>query len=276
MLLIYHPGCSSAFLISENLLGKDVTCPYDGCRVRIDGGETFTERHWLTMTELAILRQYAMGLTGSRKERLFGVACCRKVWHLLTDERSRAAVEAVERVADGLASPDELFSAHQAALAAVPELPEDVFAPPAVSAPHYAACAARDLAYIDSRWSLGIFGDRAGVVADQAASALARDQGRTRGRTADEQAGLPALYREIVGNPFRHVTIDPAWRKWGDGTVSKLAETIYDERAFERMPILADALEDAGCDNADVLAHCRQPGEHVRGCWVVDLLLSKD
>jgi hypothetical protein len=57
--------------------------------------------------------------------------------------------------------------------------------------------------------------------------------------------------------------------------VRKIVKAIYDERAFERMPILADALEDAGCDDQDILNHCRQSGEHVRGCWVLDLLLGK-
>ena len=78
-----------------------------------------------------------------------------------------------------------------------------------------------------------------------------------------------------IFNPFRPVAIDRAWLTWNDGTVVKLAESIYDERAFDRMPILADALEEASCTNADILAHCRQPREHVRGCWVVDLLLGK-
>jgi hypothetical protein len=58
-------------------------------------------------------------------------------------------------------------------------------------------------------------------------------------------------------------------------TVTQLAESIYTDRAFDRLPILADALEEAGCDNADILAHCRQGGEHARGCWVLDLLLGK-
>jgi hypothetical protein len=80
------------------------------------------------------------------------------------------------------------------------------------------------------------------------------------------------LVRDIFGNPFRPVTLDPAWQT---GNVRALAQAIYDDRAFERMPILGDALEDAGCDNADVLSHCRQPGEHARGCWVVDLVLAK-
>jgi hypothetical protein len=83
------------------------------------------------------------------------------------------------------------------------------------------------------------------------------------------------LVREVFGNPFRPVPVERSWLSWREGTVVKLAEAIYDEWAFERLPILADALEDAGCDNADILAHCRQPGEHVRGCWVVDLLLGK-
>jgi hypothetical protein len=58
-------------------------------------------------------------------------------------------------------------------------------------------------------------------------------------------------------------------------TVQQLAESIYSDRAFDRLQVLADALEEAGCDNADILAHCRSPGPHVRGCWVVDLILGK-
>lgn len=80
------------------------------------------------------------------------------------------------------------------------------------------------------------------------------------------------LLRDIFGNPFRPVTLDPAWRTTN---VVALAQAIYDERAFERMPILADALEEAGCTNGEMLNHCREPGEHVRGCWVVDMLLEK-
>ncbi|MBL8796949.1 MAG: hypothetical protein JNM56_23815 [Planctomycetia bacterium] len=78
--------------------------------------------------------------------------------------------------------------------------------------------------------------------------------------------------RCIFGNPFRRDTVNPAWFT---STVVSLAQAIYDERAFDRLPILADALEDAGCTNADMLKHSREPGEHVRGCWCVDLLLGK-
>jgi len=64
-------------------------------------------------------------------------------------------------------------------------------------------------------------------------------------------------------------------RDWLTSTVKQLAQSIQEESAFERMPILADALEDAGCDNPDVLNHCRSAGEHVRGCWVVDAILDE-
>jgi hypothetical protein len=83
---------------------------------------------------------------------------------------------------------------------------------------------------------------------------------------------LSGSLRDIVGNPFRPVAIDPAWRT---STVVGLATAIYAERAFDRLPILADALEDAGCDQLDLLAHCRSDGPHVRGCWAVDLVLGK-
>jgi hypothetical protein len=80
------------------------------------------------------------------------------------------------------------------------------------------------------------------------------------------------LIHDVIGNPFRPAALDPAWRT---ETVLALATGIYEDRAFDRMPILADALQDAGCDNEDVLGHCRGPGPHVRGCWVVDLVLRK-
>jgi hypothetical protein len=87
-----------------------------------------------------------------------------------------------------------------------------------------------------------------------------------------EMLGQSALLREIFGNPFRPVTVNPSWLT---SNVTGIAQAIYDERDFEDLPVLGDALEDAGCDNADILNHCRQPGEHVRGCWVVDLILGK-
>jgi hypothetical protein len=76
----------------------------------------------------------------------------------------------------------------------------------------------------------------------------------------------------IFGNPFRPVAFAPSWRS---ETAVALAAGIYSERAFDRLPVLADALEEAGCDDPDVLSHLRGPGPHARGCWVVDAVLGK-
>jgi hypothetical protein len=80
------------------------------------------------------------------------------------------------------------------------------------------------------------------------------------------------LVRDLFGNPFRPVVCDPSWRT---SAAVGLAQAMYETCDFAAMPVLADALEEAGCDSADVLAHCRGPGPHVRGCWVVDLVLGK-
>jgi hypothetical protein len=102
-------------------------------------------------------------------------------------------------------------------------------------------------------------------------------------RRASEQAAHLALVRCVFGNPFRPVPIDPHWLKWNGGTIPKLAQEIYDERHLpegtldnNRLAVLADALEETGCADTDILDHCRKPGTHVRGCWVVDLLLGKE
>jgi hypothetical protein len=84
-----------------------------------------------------------------------------------------------------------------------------------------------------------------------------------------------SLLRDIFGNPFRPVTFDPAWLTWHDGLIVSMARKMYDRRDFSDTPVLADALEDAGCTDANILGHLRGPGPHVRGCWVVDLVLGK-
>ena len=84
------------------------------------------------------------------------------------------------------------------------------------------------------------------------------------------------LLRDVFGNPFWPMpSVDPAWLAGSDGAAAGLARALYEERAFDRLPILADALEEAGCTDREILDHCRGPGPHVRGCWVVDLFLGK-
>jgi hypothetical protein len=90
--------------------------------------------------------------------------------------------------------------------------------------------------------------------------------------TTAKRATQAALLRDIFGNPFRPVTLDPTWLT---PTVKALAQAIYEERAFADLPVLADALEEAGCNSQEILSHLRGPGAHTRGCWALDLLLGK-
>ncbi len=98
-----------------------------------------------------------------------------------------------------------------------------------------------------------------------------RSQAYVEARAAGKEM-VVGLIRDVYGNPFRPIAFDPSWRT--DAALS-LAREMYESRDFAAMPILADALEEAGCDSPDVLAHCQGPGPHVRGCWVVDLVLGK-
>jgi hypothetical protein len=95
-----------------------------------------------------------------------------------------------------------------------------------------------------------------------------------RHRSAEHQVQT-VLLRDLFGNPFRPVALQSEWLVHNDGTAQRLAQSIYEERTFDRLPVLADALEEAGATESTILNHCRGPGPHVRGCWVVDLLLGK-
>jgi hypothetical protein len=92
---------------------------------------------------------------------------------------------------------------------------------------------------------------------------------------APEARAQAGLLRDLFGNPFRRPRLKRRWLKRDGGTVAAVARAAYDGRAFDRLPVLADALEEAGCTDAEILGHCRQVGGHVRGCWVIDLLLGK-
>jgi hypothetical protein len=208
-----------------------------------------TEAEWLASTDPARMLSALRHDTSDRKLRLFAVACCRRIWHLMPDEASRVAVETGERFADELASRNDLV----AAIVGIESQTyrEDV--------PYRAATAAWHSATVIARRDSARFAASHSAEADEAPAELVR-------------AAIADLLRCVFGNPFRPVTLDPAWRT---STVLGLASAIYAERAFDRLPILADALEDAGCDQPDLLAHCRSDNLHVRGCWAVDLILDK-
>jgi hypothetical protein len=214
-----------------------------------------TEADWLACSDPHKMLATLRGKASERKLRLFACACCRGIWHLVTDGRSQRAVEVAERYADGAATGEDLAAARAAAIAAR-----------AAAGDAWAAWAATWTAAWDAAEAAG--------AAARAATGAAWDAARA--------AALIALLRDVFGNPFRPVSVDPAWLTWRGGTVPRLAQAAYDERDLPsghldhaRLAVLADALEDAGCQDADLLGHLRRPGPHVRGCWGVDLLLGR-
>jgi len=192
-----------------------------------------------------------------RKGRLFAVACCYRIWHLLADQGSRAAVETSELYADGRATWDQLRAAHDEAGSA-----------------HADAFQSKGKVGASAEWAAQFSASPTAWFAATRASMFAYLAAGDRGlKEAPEQAVQARLLRCIFGPlPFRPVSLDASCVT---PPITELAQSIYDERTFERMPKLADTLEQAGCTNVDVLNHCRCTGPHVRGCWVLDLLLAK-
>jgi hypothetical protein len=208
-----------------------------------------TEQEWLDSADPTPMLEFLRARVGDRKLRLLAVACCRRIWHLLTDERSRMAVEVAENLADGWCS--DLYrkeAVHQSLQAFFDSCGPS---PAGHGVAHSPAAEAAHVAVGDDRPDFVI------ILVEEAKRDGSKDS---------------ILLREIFGNPFRPVVVNPSWLT---PTVVSLAQAIYEERAFDSMPVLGDALLDAGCDNQDILQHCRQPAEHVRGCWVVDLVLGK-
>jgi hypothetical protein len=222
-----------------------------------------TEAEWLTCAEPFPMLQHLRGKASARKLRLFGYVCWHRLRHLLRDERLREFVRLLELHADGLVPGPQLAAAREAAREARGR----------VDGSTTASAREREVCSRLVSWGAN---SRARRAAERAAGA-ARDAAAWIGdwAVAAEAKAQRDLLRDIFGNPFRPVAAEPSWTTWNGGVVVKLAESTYEGRSFERLPVLADALEEAGCTDPDILAHCRGGGEHVRGCWVVDLLLGK-
>jgi hypothetical protein len=225
-----------------------------------------TEAEWLACTNPQdMLPRNA----SARKSRLFACACCRRIWSLLLDSRARDAVEIAERFADGLVGELERSEARKEAqqvaqsraVVAIPVSPK--WERRAASAVYYATARVAGEAF--GAWGLAV----EALVWQAGGYGLCDSEAISR----SERTQQSAMLRDIFGNPFRPVARQSVCMTQ---TVTMLAQGIYESRDFSVMPILADALEDAGCDNPDILSHCRGPGPHVRGCWVIDLLLGKE
>jgi hypothetical protein len=239
------------------------------------------EADWNSCTDpqamLTFLRD--SGKLTERKARLFAVACGRSVWTLMTDHRSRQAVEVGEQYADGRVGQKALKAARRNAFAASRAPAPGSPCQHDAAAGEHAAVVALDVC-MDTRrqgcWEM------ANATAGCANSLVFRVHGDAAG-WADRNAQC-RLLREIVGPlPFRPVTVPATVRTSNDGCVVKLATAVYEERSLpsghldpQRLAVLTDALEEAEAD-ADLVGHLRQPGAvHVRGCWCVDLLLGKE
>jgi hypothetical protein len=208
-----------------------------------------TEAEWLTCVEPERMMKRFYPTPSFRKYRLFGCACCRHAWEVSPVTPSPLAVrtvEVAELFAEGLATEAEL-----------------------------ADCRTRLLDVIRGRSTTDhdntaycVTGLRTVMDAKNASQLCRRVVS-----SPDEALVQVKFNRDIFGNPFRPVALSPEWRT---DTALALAQQMYESRDFSAMPILADALQDVGCDNDDILNHCRGPGPHVRGCWVVDLVLGKE
>jgi hypothetical protein len=229
-----------------------------------------TEEEWLNCTDPTPMLLYLREVhTSERKLRLLACACCRRIWKLLPDPRSRQAVEVAERYADGQASAYDLGLARARALQAAGGKAQQ----PAWAA--YWAANTKAGGPLDNAFSAAAAG-----LSRQAAQEARSDQAAAwHAMQATSVREQVLLLREVIGNPFRPVVIEAQWLTWAGGTVVQLAEGIYEDRAFDRMPVLGDALEEAGCTNEHILGHCRQLPtsgvEHVRGCWLVDTILAR-
>ena len=244
------------------------------------------EAEWMACTDPEPMLKFLRGKASDRKVRLFAVACCRRVWTSLEHEEFREAVREAESFADGVVDRAEMVQAGEKARAIFSKLHGRDNGPgAALTASGFPSARKSFLERVadalDDPWWEDEFdkGDPlapALVTARHAARAAADLQGQRNvidaPATIAEHREQTALVRCLFGNPFRS---RPVCGDWLTSEVRALAEAIYSERAFDRMPLLADALEAAGCTNADLIEHSRSDREHARGCWVVDLLLSK-
>jgi hypothetical protein len=245
-----------------------------------------TEQEWLKCARPGELLAFAHPRISDRKLRLFACACCRQVWNQFVPPVVVGAVAVAEAFADGEIRADALARVREI----VGESARGVGRPGSPSETSYF------LDVLGACLSASCQSVNAAELAQDASHVAARAAGdgplreglrviRAQDRPPEffeELAAQSELARDIFGNPFREVAFDPAWRT---SDVLALASAMYAKRDFGAMPILADALQEAGCDDdanplpprgGNLLTHCREPCEHVRGCWVVDLVLGKE
>ena len=191
----------------------------------------------------ASLDRFLAQQKSNRKLRLFACACALRVWHLINKEELKDCLQRSERFAEGGLHDDFRIETFNLGL--------------------LNSKSRAGLAVVSTAWETAL------GAAEHTASNAAQAAPRRAGRKAQTE-----LINCIFG--LQKSRKDPLDPRWLTSTVVDLAQAIYEEHAFGRMPILSDALMDAGCDNEEIILHCRSGGPHVRGCWVVDLLTGKE
>jgi hypothetical protein len=223
-------------------------------------GQTMNKENWSACANAWDMLESLRGKASERKLRLLACAFCRRISHLLTPE-DYSDLELGEKVAEGLLPVDSpVVTDARNRRYGTPPFPASMVAAkaPLLVNPFLAA----------------------GAGASSASDALADSSDGSKESTARlacklaEQKEQAGLVRDVFGHLYFSGKVDSSWLRWNDGMVPDLARSIYKRRRFEDMPILHDALLDAGCDNQDILDHCESPGPHVRGCWVLDQILG--
>jgi hypothetical protein len=214
-----------------------------------------TEQQWLECASPKRMLAFVVNRLSQRKRRLLAAACCRRVEHLADSRPVTRAIEVGERYADGLASKEELIRAES-------------LAPRAAK---YGAAQRVGSAAVVCASRYGLNEPKLTVCLEEAAWAAGWSG------LGNRKEGLAQchLLRDVAGNPFRPAAVDPSLLGWKDGLLVAMAQAVYDEKRFGDLPVLADALEEAGCTDPDLLRHGRDPGPHVRGCFLVDAVLGR-
>lgn len=241
-------------------------------------GAPLTEAEWLTGTNLEKMFEMLFVRANDRKERLLTAAYCRRFWHLLTDDRVRQAVEVGEQYADALVSKIELRQAREAALLAEREDHTRLLRLPQDSVERERANQVQEA----FNSAVALTRSQLGGIANRACSTSLRID-RSTWQIFRGTWQIVVLHDLFGPTLFHDLTIHPAVLASNNGQIMQLAQACYadchkpagtlDNR---RLAVLADALEEAGCTDTAILAHCRGAGPHVRGCWVLDLLLGKE
>lgn len=198
------------------------------------------EAEWKDCKDISRIVSFLSKQFSERKLRLVACAYSVPFWPYIVDPRTKVALEAAEKYADRIISINDLRNASESARQAEADV--------------------RGREYEWRQWNIA-----------HLAAMISGSVGEVEAVVAGDASIRPWIY-DLYGNPFRHINTR---REWFTSDVVALAKRIYSDREFDRLPILADALQDAGCDNEDILNHCRGDGSHVRGCWVVDLILGK-